>query len=255
MQSARLTSVWTRIPRGSLHALTNLYPPPMQRPVVVLVHGLVISSSYMMPTAERLAPLCRVYAPDLPGYGLSFKPRPILLLPELADALAQWMDALNLARAYFVGNSFGCQVIAHFAVRHPARVERLVLQGPTVDPRSRSIPRQFLKLLINSLREPRGLGRLARKDYARAGLTRVKQTMRLAMADPIEVILPHVRAPALVVRGARDPLVPPHWADQVTQLLPQGELRVIPGAPHTINYSAPLEFVRVMKPFLQLQPA
>lgn len=209
----------------------------------------------MVPTAERLAPLCRLYAPDLPGYGLSFKPRPILLLPQLADALAQWMDTLNLARAHFVGNSFGCQVIAHFAARHPARVERLVLQGPTVDPRSRSVPRQFWKLLVNSLREPRALGKLTRKDYARAGLTRAKQTMHLAMADPIEEILPRVCAPTLVVRGARDPLVPQRWADQVTQLLPQGALRVIPGAPHTINYSAPLEFVRVMQPFLQLAPA
>lgn len=185
---------------------------------------------------------------------MSFKPRPILLLPQLADALAQWMDALNLARAHFVGNSFGCQIISHFAARHPEHVDRLVLQGPTVDPRSRSLPRQFLKLLINSLREPHGLGKLARKDYARAGLTRAKQTMHLAMADPIEEILPQVHAPTLVVRGTRDPLVPQRWADQVTRLLPQGELRIIPGAPHTINYSAPLEFVRVMKPFLQLAP-
>jgi pimeloyl-ACP methyl ester carboxylesterase len=34
-----------------------------------LVHGLVISSRYMVPTAVALAPLCTVAAIDLPGYG------------------------------------------------------------------------------------------------------------------------------------------------------------------------------------------
>lgn len=42
----------------------------MDGPVVVLVHGLVISSRYMEPLALALAANgYRVLAPDLPGYG------------------------------------------------------------------------------------------------------------------------------------------------------------------------------------------
>jgi 2-hydroxy-6-oxonona-2,4-dienedioate hydrolase len=89
--------------------------------------GTIISSRYMVPTAVELAPLCLVYAVDLPGYGDSVKPRAILGLSELADALAAWMDARRLGSAHLAANSFGCQVLAEFALRHVPRVDRLVL--------------------------------------------------------------------------------------------------------------------------------
>src|SRR5262245_66439806 len=102
------------------------------RQPVILVHGMIISSRYMVPTAVELAPLCPVYAVDLPGYGDSVKPRAILSLTELADALASWMDAMGFPSAHLVANSFGFQVLAEFALRHVHRVDRLVFQGPTV---------------------------------------------------------------------------------------------------------------------------
>jgi pimeloyl-ACP methyl ester carboxylesterase len=107
-------------------------------PPVVLVHGFVLAGDYMMPTAEMLAPFSRTFVPDLPGYGLSDPPREPLDLRFLADRLAEWMERLKLGRAHFVGNSFGCQVLVDFAARHSRFVQRLVLQGPTVDPAARS---------------------------------------------------------------------------------------------------------------------
>lgn len=107
------------MPGGVIYARTNAPVATPAAPVIVLVHGMVISSSYMVPTAERLAPLSRVYAVGLPGYGKSYKPWPILRLPQLAEALAAWMNALALPRAHLVGNSFGCQILAEFALHYP----------------------------------------------------------------------------------------------------------------------------------------
>ena len=219
---------------------------------VVLVHGLVISSRYMVPTAERLAPLCNVYAPDLPGYGKSAKPARILSLAELADALASWMAAARVEKAHLVGNSFGCQIIAEFALRHAGRIDRLVLQGPTVDPRARTVPRQLLRLARNSAREPKSLGPITLRDYWAAGPRRVVATIRMSLADRIEDKLPRIGAPTLVVRGTRDPLVPHDWAARLAGLLPRGELVELADLPHTINYSAPDALVGAIVPFLGL---
>jgi pimeloyl-ACP methyl ester carboxylesterase len=41
-------------------------------------------------------------------------------------------------------------------------------------------------------------------------------------------------------------------ADEVVRRLPRGELRVLPGLGHTINYTAPKEFVSAMRPFLRV---
>ena len=140
----RLESGWTRVGRMHLHARVSVDPVPRQAPTVVLVHGLIVSSRYMVPVAEHLAPYCRVYAPDLPGFGRSVKPRHVLDTREHADVLAAWMDAVGLERASLLGNSFGSQVAVDFAIRHPRRTRRLILTGPTMDPKA-SPPMQFLR--------------------------------------------------------------------------------------------------------------
>jgi pimeloyl-ACP methyl ester carboxylesterase len=43
-----------------------------------VVHGLVVSSRYIVPTAERLAPHYQVFVPNLPGFGRSKSPPRVL---------------------------------------------------------------------------------------------------------------------------------------------------------------------------------
>jgi 2-hydroxy-6-oxonona-2,4-dienedioate hydrolase len=247
-----LGSRWTEVAGGLVHARAALRAPVPAPTVVVLVHGLVIASAYMVPTAERLAPFCHVYVPDLPGYGKSYKPPITLTLPRLADALAEWLDALAIAKAHLVGNSFGCQIIAEFALRYPRKIDRLILQGPTMDPEARSLYRQLMRLAINSRREQPSLGRITFVDYAAAGLRRAAATVQMALRDRIEDKLPLIDAPTLIVRGEKDAVVPQRWAERAAALLPRGELHVIPGAAHTLNYSAPEKFAPIIRSFLEL---
>lgn len=223
---------------------------PAGRPAVILVHGLVISGLYMVPTAELLAPHYQIYVPDLPGFGESEKPRTYLDVEGLSEALARWMGAAGLKRAALVGNSFGCQVIADLIARRPNLVERAVLQGPTIDPQRRSTARQVWRFLINSPLEPLSLSSIMLRDYARAGSRRAIATVRYALRDKIEEKLPHIQVPTLVVRGSRDAIVPQRWAEETVRLLPDGRLTVISGAAHTLNYSAPQRFARVIRTFL-----
>jgi 2-hydroxy-6-oxonona-2,4-dienedioate hydrolase len=236
-----------------VHARVSAGSVPAGAPTVVLVHGVLVSSRYMVPTAERLAPHARVYAPDLPGYGESDKPARALDVPALADALAAWMRAVGLGRADLVGNSFGCQILADFAARYPARVRRLVLLGPTVDPRARSPARLAARWLLNVPREPLALDLVVARDFLDMGPRRTIGTIRQMLRDRIEAKLPLVRAPTLVVRGARDTIVPRRWAEAATRSLPRGRLATIPGAGHTVNYNAPGAVARLVLAFLAEQ--
>ena len=217
---------------------------------MVLVHGLVVSSRYMVPTAERLAPYCRVFAPDLPGFGRSENPPRVLDVSGLSDALSAWMGEVGLERATLVGNSLGCQIIADLAVRYPGRVERTVLQGPTIDPLGRSVPRQVGRFLLDAPREPLSLFPIELLDLLSAGARRTWRTFRYALADRIEEKLPYMRVPTLVVCGSRDPIAPQRWAKEATELLPMGRLSVIPGAAHAANYGWAAEFARIIREFL-----
>jgi alpha/beta hydrolase fold len=81
----------------------SLSKVPDERPPVVLVHGLVVASDYMLPTAERLAVHFPVYAPDLPGFGRSAKPPRAFDIIELADALAAWIRRSRAWASCLVG--------------------------------------------------------------------------------------------------------------------------------------------------------
>ncbi len=233
-----------------VHARVTVDPVPEGSPAVVLVHGLVVSSRYMIPTAQQLAPHHGVYVPDLPGFGRSEKPPSVLDVAGLSDSLAAWMETVGLRSAVLVGNSVGCQVVADLALRHPERVERAVLQGPTMDPEARTTLRQAARLALDGTREPPSLLPIMLLDYLSAGLRRSFSTFQHALKDRIEEKLPHVRVPTLVVRGERDPIVPQRWAEGVAGLLPEGRLVVVPGAAHTMNYAAPSELARVVRVFL-----
>ena len=248
--SVRLTSRWTTVAGVRMFARTGTGTPRCPTPTVVMVHGQVISSLYMVPSARLLVEDFPVLAPDLPGFGRSGKPAHVLTVPELADALGAWMEASGLRSAALVANSLGCQVVVELAVRRPEMVEALVLAGPTMDPSARRAGVQVARWVRDWRLERPSLALAHLRDYALAGATRALRTFRHALADRIEEKLPLVQAPSLVVRGEHDPIVPQRWAEEAARLLPRGRLIVIPGGPHCVNYSTPRPFARVVRTFL-----
>lgn len=241
--------------RAMFHRAHAGPPGDGARPTVVLVHGLVVSSRYMEPLMHALGRDFVVLAPDLPGYGESCIDKAVqrkaLSIAALSDALHEWLRACRIERAAFVGNSFGCQILADFACRYPAVVDKLVLQGPTTDAQARTLWAQAWRDFINGRREQaRSPARVARIDYAKAGLRCAWATMQILIRDRIEDRLPRIAAPTLVVIGTRDPVVPLRWAQTVTRLLPRGSLLVIEGATHTMNYAYPYSFAAAIAPFL-----
>lgn len=216
---------------------------------VVLVHGLGVSSRYMIPTAIRLSRYQRVYAPDLPGFGASSRPVHALSVSDLAHVLTLWLDKVGLARAVFLGNSLGCQVLAHVAVAHPEIVAQAILVGPTMDPSAGAFG-QVGRLLCDAFAEPPSYLPLLIRDYLRAGPLRTLATFRLGLRDRTFALYPAMAMPTLIVRGARDPIAPQLWAMALAERVPHGSLAVIPGKGHAATYNAPDALVDLIHDFL-----
>jgi pimeloyl-ACP methyl ester carboxylesterase len=254
MMKPALARQWRMVGGLAVHArVADLVPPWF--PAVALVHGLGVSSRYMAALARELAPFYRVFAVDLPGFGRSEKPPRPLGLVELSEALATWMRATGLRSATLIANSYGCQVAVELATRRPRLVERLVLIGPTTDPAYRTRRQQVAQLLRDAIREPISLLGLAVSDYLRSGPRVIVKSLSEAVANPLETRLPLVVAPALVIRGMRDPLVSPTWAARVASELPAGRLAVVPGVAHAAHYAAPRSVARTVRRFVDEQPA
>ncbi|WP_433271370.1 alpha/beta fold hydrolase [Actinosynnema sp. CS-041913] len=218
---------------------------PAGAPDVVCVPGLGCSHRYFLPLARRLASEARVAAVDLPGFGRTRGPREPLDVRGLSRALADWLRATGRGGALLIANSAGCQVVVDLAVHSPDLLGPVLLNGPTMDRHARSPLRQLGRLLVDGPRERPTLGLVLARDYVDAGPRRVLGTFRHLLADPIERKLHHLRTPTVVVRGDRDPVVPRSWAREVVALLPDGRFAEVPGAGHTLNYSAPAELAGI----------
>ena len=246
----KLKSTWVNVNGLSMHTRLSTDPVPPTASAVVLVHGLSVSSGYMVPTAVQLAPNYRVYAPDLPGFGKSARPSHILTIPELADALAAWMQVMELSSAIMLGNSLGCQIIVNLALQYPERITHAVLVGPTMDPKARTLHQAALRLLLDARGEPLSYLPVLLREYLAAGLPRTIRTLQYAFVDCMEEHLPQVQVPTLIVRGSRDPIVSQDWAEEVEWLLPNSQLVVTPGVGHAVNFNAPEQLVQSMRSFL-----
>jgi 2-hydroxy-6-oxonona-2,4-dienedioate hydrolase len=198
-----------------LHVRVSMHPVPSGRLPVVLVHGLARSGRSLEPLGEWLASYHRVHTPDLPGFGLSDKPRDILDTIGHADALGAYLDAAGLATVAVVGHSNGSHVAAHLAARQPTRVGALVLIGHSCG----SAPSAATRRLD------------AARDLMRAGLRRAWRTYRRSLNDRMEEVLPRIDAPALVISASREPAAARACAEKAARLLPRGRLVVLPAAP------------------------
>lgn len=248
-QICELHSLWLDVNGCRMHARVSTAAAGGAALPVVLVHGWGVSSSYFIPTAERLAVRFAVYAPDLPGHGKSGTPAEPPDIGDLAQALLDWMDRAAIPRASVVGQSMGCQVAVEAALRQPGRIDRLVLIGPAPDPAARTMPTQLQRLLRAGLHEKPSLLPYLVRDYLRMGL-RILPELRAMMHYPIECRLPSVGMPAMLVRGEHDTLAPQAWMDQAAALLNAAGVAVIPSWGHAVQHSAPEQLVRVLEPFL-----
>jgi pimeloyl-ACP methyl ester carboxylesterase len=114
----------------------------------------------------------RVFAPDLPGFGRTDKPRATYGIPYFTEFIDSYMESRGLRSAAVVAASMGGRIALELALRHPDRVSRLVL--------------------INSL----GLGRPTVKlTYGLITIPRVGETVMRATRNVLKW------APASMIRG------------------------------------------------------
>ncbi len=95
---------------------------------VVFIHGLG-SSGYMewRRNLDDVATRHRVFAPDLPGYGRTDKPRARYTIAYFARFIERYMEDRRLRSAVLIGASLGGRIALEVALEQPALVHKLVL--------------------------------------------------------------------------------------------------------------------------------
>lgn len=209
-------------------------------PVVVLVHGVGVSSRYLVRLARALSGDAVVVAPDLVGFGASPRADEPLTIGEHADALGGLLDALGVTRpALLVGHSMGAQVATELAVRRPDLCRGLVLLGPVVDPDAPSPVAQGLRLARDTPREPWSGVVVQVREWLRTGVRWYLGTARRMCEHRLDERLALADVPVTLVRGARDPVTPAAFLAALARTAPDARTVEVPGAAHLVMWSRP----------------
>ena len=253
-------------------------------PPLVLLHRAgdnTLDWQWVMP---NLAATHQVYAPDLPGSPDSARPAADYSPAFFERFAAGFLDALDIGRATFVGNSLGGFIALRLALSEPARVGALVLVdsaglGRAVNPAFTSVNVPLLsEAAIPLWRTPVGAYqrawgrtvllfahptsvprewlaeqcRLARSPgYLEAHLTALR-----ALVEPFgqrEVLVDRLsllEMPTLVVWGARDRVFPWSQAKRAAARLREGSLALIPECGHMPHVECPDRFLAALDGFL-----
>jgi pimeloyl-ACP methyl ester carboxylesterase len=254
-------------------------------PPVVLLHGAgdnALDWRWVMPA---LAASHRVYAPDLPGSPESARPAADYSPAFFERFVTAFLNALDIGRATFVGNSLGGLIALQLALSEPERAGALVLVdsaglGRAVNPAFTSVNVPGLgEAALPFWRTPvgayqRAWGRTALlfahppesvphewlAEQCRLALSpgylEAHLTVLRALVDPAgqrEVLvdqLPLLKIPTLVVWGARDRVFPQSQAKEAVAQLPEGSLTLVPECGHMPHVECPDLFLAALDDFL-----
>ena len=268
-----------------LHGRRVVYRIAGDGPAVVLVHGMLNSSSHWQSVALDLADHYTVIAPDLIGHGDSAAPRGDYSLGAHAASIRDLLTALGVERATLVGHSLGGGVAMQFFYQFPARVERLVLissggLGHEVSPMLRTAALPGMSSVLSLAAHPRlldalwGVGRLLRDRGVRHGayVQAAARALRpLERPQAREAFLQTLRAvidvrgqrvsatdrlyllesmPTMIVWGERDNTIPLEHGRRAHEATPHSRFHVVPGAAHFPHLEAPDALAAVLREFL-----
>lgn len=178
---------------------------------------------------------------DAPGVGGSQTPIMPLSIPTLAALAAAILDELGLDTVDVLGFSHGGAIAQQLAAQVEARVRRLVLVstscGVGATPGRRHMPRgPRTQSEASSWARPDAVGTLW-------------HSLAISTWSSIP-FLGAIRAPTLVVCGARDRLVPPANSTLLARRIPGAELVMLP-AGHDLQRPGPARALAdAVKPFL-----
>ena len=103
------------------------------KPGLVFLHGTGGHAEAYVRNLAAHAPHFDTYAIDMLGHGYTGKPDYDYEIPRYIDHLAGFLDAVGIERVSLSGESLGGWVAGAFAVAHPDRVDRLVLNTAGAD--------------------------------------------------------------------------------------------------------------------------
>jgi valacyclovir hydrolase len=233
--------------------ITRAYPDT----TLLLLHGFAgTAASDFSAQIPHLRDRYNVLAPHLRGYGRS-SPRseyPVSFYRDDVADIITLLDTLQLSHVHVLAFSDGAIVGLLLAALHPQRVTALAALGaqPTIDAQDVSAIRHWLLERPLSAEWQAELAQLHGEPYWRSlPSLYVKAQEDLLAAGGVlisDAELANIQCPTLIMHGARDRIVPVHYAHLLHERTPHSQLLIF-DAGHAAHLRCEQEYTQAVLTF------
>ena len=210
---------------------------------LILLHGNGESSDYFQGQMDEFARYYRVLAIDTRGHGKTPRGEAPFTIRQFADDLLGFMDAHQIGKAHLLGFSDGGNIAMVFAMKHPGRVNRLILNGANLD----------AKGVKRSVQIPIEMGYRIASMFARMSKSAKQNAEMLGLMVNDPNVKPEelskIQAKTLVIAGTMD-LVKDEHTRLIASSIPDAQLVILEGD-HFVANKCPDAFNRAVLTFLR----
>jgi 2-hydroxy-6-oxonona-2,4-dienedioate hydrolase len=246
-------------------------------PALIFLHGTGGHAEAYVRNLEAHSRHFNTIAVDMLGHGHTGKPDYDYEVPRYVQHLRGFLDAMGIERASLSGDSLGGWVASHFAVTHPDRVQRLVLNtagGDRIDPVALERIREMTRATV---RNPTWEAVKARLEWLVFDKSQVSDDLvasrrRIYGAEGMEQAIGHVlsmhtpearlryalteqqwasiKAPTLVLWTSHDPTASVEVGQRLASMIPGARFVVMQDCGHWPQFEDPETFNKIHVDFL-----
>ena len=232
--------------------------------ILLLLHGLFGALSNWQGVIDHFSQKYRVIIPLMPIHDMPIKEAGCEGLTVFIEGFIEY---INLDKFSLIGNSLGGHVALIYTLKHPEKVQRLILTGSSglfENSMGGSYPKrgnyEYIKERVEyTFYDPKTASKEL-VDEVFEITNSIPKVMRIiaiaksAQRNNMAKDIVRIDKPTLLIWGLNDTITPPHVGHEFNSLIKRSELRFIDHCCHAPMMEQPAEFNRILDHWLGNNP-
>jgi pimeloyl-ACP methyl ester carboxylesterase len=232
--------------------------------ILLLLHGLFGALSNWQGVIDHFSQKYRVIIPLMPIHDMPIKEAGC---EGLTVFIEEFIDHVKLDKFSLIGNSLGGHVALIYTLKHPEKVQRLILTGSSglfENSMGGSYPKrgnyEYIKERVEyTFYDPKTASKEL-VDEVFEITNSIPKVMRIiaiaksAQRNNMAKDIVRIEKPTLLIWGLNDTITPPHVGHEFNSLIKHSELQFIDHCCHAPMMEQPVEFNRILDHWLGKNP-
>jgi len=232
--------------------------------ILLLLHGLFGALSNWQGVIDHFSQKYRVIIPLMPIHDMPIKEAGC---EGLTFFIEGFIDYIKLDKFPLIGNSLGGHVALIYTLKHPEKVQRLILTGSSglfENSMGGSYPKrgnyEYIKERVEyTFYDPKTASKEL-VDEVFEITNSIPKVMRIiaiaksAQRNNMAKDIVRIEKPTLLIWGLNDTITPPHVGHEFNSLIKHSELQFIDHCCHAPMMEQPVEFNRILDQWLGKNP-